>query len=49
MIAYIPSGYEKAGRVYDVSHISPTIQSRDYKDPIKVLIDGGGARICPTR
>lgn len=42
MIAYIPGGYEKAGRIYDPSFASPTVQSRDYKDPIRVAIDERG-------
>lgn len=42
MIAYIPGGYEKAGRVYDPSYASPTVQSRDYKDPIRVAVDDRG-------
>lgn len=33
-------GYEKNGRIYDTHGISPTVQSRDYKDPAKIVVEG---------
>lgn len=30
-------GYEQTGRVYDPSGIACTLQSRDYKDPLRIL------------
>ena len=34
-------GYEKTGRIYGTRGISPTIQSRDWKDPAKIIVEGG--------
>ena len=33
-----PDGYERINRVYWEGGYSPCITSRDYKDPVKVLI-----------
>ena len=32
-----PAGYEKVNRVYSPKGLTPTITSRDYKDPIKIV------------
>ena len=40
-------GYEQTGRVYDPSGIACTLQSRDYKDPMRILEESapkGGQR-----
>lgn len=39
-IGTLDCSYEKAGRVYDSRGISPTIESRDYKDPKLVAVYG---------
>lgn len=35
-------GYEKNGRIYGVQGMSPTVQARDFKDPIKVVVERDG-------
>ena len=37
-----PEGYERINRVYWEGGYSPCVTSRDYKDPIRVLIDECG-------
>lgn len=39
-IGTLDCSYEKAGRIYDSRGISPTIESRDYKDPKLVAVYG---------
>lgn len=40
-----PDGYEKVNRVYSIYGDSPTLQSRDYKDPIKILSHNTNLRV----
>jgi len=39
VIGQLP-GYEKNGRIYDPRGISPSVQSRDYKDAAKIVVGG---------
>ena len=38
IIANTPSPFKSESNVYDVNGISPTLNARDYKGPVKVLI-----------
>ena len=39
------SGYEKQNRVYDRKGICPCLTQRDYKDPVRVMVQGN-SEIC---
>ena len=43
VIARMPGKYDQDARIYDADGVAPTVRSRDWKEPIKVLIKGGPA------
>ena len=34
-----PDGYEKTNRVYAIDGICPTLNHRDFKDPVRIMVN----------